>query len=87
MDTALHRERLAGKRKRLHPIPPLLPNGTILAAGNEAFLINNGRSYRWSFAGYTLAEPRVFDALITPPSILAALNAGYRPVLHPSAAE
>jgi hypothetical protein len=85
MDAVLHGERLAGKYKRLHPMPGSLPDGTMLAAGNDAFLIHASKPYRWSFAGYTPAEPRSFDALITPPSTVAALAAGYRPALHPSA--
>jgi hypothetical protein len=84
MDAALHRERLEGGHKRLHPVPPALPEGAMLAAGNEAFLIHKGRPYRWSFEGYTPARRDSFDALLTPPSTLAALAAGYRPVLHHS---
>jgi hypothetical protein len=85
MDAALHRERLEEKRKRLHPLAPSFPDGTVVAAGNEAFLIHNGDPYRWSFAGYRRADPGSFDALITPPSTVAALAAGYRPVVHASA--
>ena len=85
LDAVLHRERLDGKRKRLHPLPGSFPDGTMLAAGPEAFLILAGKPYRWSFAGYTPAEPVHFDALITPPSTVAALAAGYRPVVHASA--
>ncbi len=84
MDAALHRERLEGKHKRLHPLPASLPDGTMLAAGDDAFLIHAGKPYRWNFAGYTATALHSFDALITPPSTVAALAAGYRPVLHPS---
>jgi hypothetical protein len=44
-----------------------------------------GRAFAWSPAGYRLAE-NVLEAamLLTPPSTLRALSAGYRPVLHPS---
>ena len=85
MDAALHRERLEGRSKRLHPLPASFPDGTMLAAGTDAFLIREGKAYRWRFGGYTHAEFSSFDALITPPSTLAALAAGYRPVLHSSA--
>jgi hypothetical protein len=37
-------------------------------------------------AGYAKADGAIDDAmLLTPPSTLRALSAGYRPVLHPSA--
>jgi hypothetical protein len=84
MDAALHRERLEGRAKRLHPLPASFPDGTMLAAGSEAFLISGGAPWRWTFAGYAPAAAPRFDALITPPSSLGALAAGYRPVLHPS---
>ncbi|MBN9014969.1 MAG: hypothetical protein J0H25_18480, partial [Rhizobiales bacterium] len=52
----------------------------------ETFLIVKGRALRWSFDGYQPADMPTDDVqLITPPSTLRALRAGYRPVLHPSA--
>jgi hypothetical protein len=89
IDAALHRERLNGKKKRLHPLPlPLekLPDGAMVQAGNDSFLIAQGRALLWSPAGYTQAERAPGDAkLLTPPSTVRAFAAGYRPVLHPSA--
>ena len=89
MDAVLHRERLDRGRKRLHPLPvPLneLADGAMVQAGAECYLIASGRTLRWSFEGYA---PANFDAasatLLTPPSTLRALGAGYRPALHPSA--
>jgi hypothetical protein len=99
IDRVLHRERLEGKRKRLHPlpVPPLqLPDGAMVQAGEESFLIANGKALAWSPAGYREPDSsagRVLKAatervrLLTPPSILRAFAAGYRPVLHPSASE
>jgi hypothetical protein len=89
LDAILHRERLQQRRKRIHPIPgPLarLPDGAMIAAGDDAFLMRDGRPLRWSPSGYTQVEdvPRP-DGLLTPPSTLAALRAGYSPVLHASA--
>src|SRR6266851_6263964 len=45
----------------------------------------DGRAFRWTAHGYEgpIEIPRA-DALLTPPSTLGALRAGYRPVLHPS---
>jgi hypothetical protein len=90
MDAVLHRERLDHGRKRLHPLPmPLdkLPDGAMLQARGESYLIAQGRALKWSPAGYSEAGTSLDDAeLLTPPSTLRAFSAGYRPVLHPSAA-
>ena len=76
-------------RKRLHPLPmPVakLPDGAMVWQGEESFLIARGRALKWSPEGYSDAESALADAmLLTPPSTLGALAAGYRPVLHPSA--
>ncbi len=98
IDIVLHRERLEGRRKRVHPLPaPLreLPDGAMVQAGADSFLIAKGKTWAWSPAGYRetkwatererlskLAnEPAM---LLTPPSTLRAFSAGYRPVLHRS---
>ena len=90
MDTVLHRERLEGGRKRLHPIPaPLaaLPDGTVVSVGAEAFTLRAGLAHRWTREGYAPAQRlQQADWLVTPPSTLCALQSGYRPVLHPSTA-
>lgn len=88
MDAALHRERLDRGTKRLHALPvPLaeLPDGAMVQQGERSFLVVQGRALLWSAAGYVadtheLTEPM----LLTPPSTLRAVSAGYRPVLHPS---
>jgi hypothetical protein len=89
MDSVLHRERLDRGRKRLHPLPvPVeqLPDGAMVQAREESFLIVQGRALQWSMGGYNEAECTIANSqLLTPPSTLRALNAGYRPVLHPSA--
>jgi hypothetical protein len=89
IDAALHRERLAGREKRLHALTaPIekLPDGAMVQGGAESYLIVQGRALLWSPGGYR-EGPRVLqDAmLLTPPSTVRALNAGYRPVLHRSA--
>jgi hypothetical protein len=89
IDTVLHRERLERGKKRLHPLPmPVeqLPDGAMVQAGGESFLIVQGRALLWSMAGYSTADTAIENALLlTPPSTLRALGAGYQPVLHPSA--
>ncbi|WP_456748785.1 hypothetical protein [Bradyrhizobium sp. USDA 4354] len=89
MDAVLHRERLDRGRKRLHPLPmPLadLPDGAMVQQGEDSFLVMQGQTLLWSPAGYA-SHARVVDRpmLLTPPSTLRAIMAGYRPVLHPTA--
>ena len=87
----LHEERLERGKKRLHPLPvPVseLPDGAMVQAGGESFLIVQGRSLQWSMAGYRVAEGAIDGAmLLTPPSTFRAISAGYRPLLHGSAEE
>src|SRR5215470_8690690 len=89
MDEVLHRERLDGRAKRLHPLTgpvAALPDGAMVAVGEAAFLIARGDPRSWSPAGYGRADPDLREArLLTPPSTLRALAAGYGPVLHSTA--
>jgi hypothetical protein len=87
IDAVLHRERFASGKK-LHPLPARLerlPDGAMVHASGESYLIAEGKPLRWSFAGYRKTEARIADAmLITPPSTVRALASGFQPVLHPS---
>jgi hypothetical protein len=87
IDTVLHRERLDGRVKRLHPLPmPLqqLPDGAMVRAERESYLVMRGKALLWSPSGYRKPDRAIADAsLLTPPSTLNAIIAGYRPVLHP----
>jgi hypothetical protein len=89
IDVVLHGERLDRGRKRLHALlMPVaqLPDGAMVQRGEESFLIVQGRALQWSMAGYSEVYGEIVDAmLLTPPSTLRALSAGYRPMLHPSA--
>jgi hypothetical protein len=90
IDAVLHEERLDRGRKRLHALPgdvSELPDGAVIAAAGEAYTIARGRVFRWSPQGYDAVPeiPRP-DGLLTPPSTLLAIRAGYRPVLHPAIA-
>jgi hypothetical protein len=63
-----------------------LPDGAMVAVGETAFLTVGGRWLRWRTNGYeTAAAPPATALLLTPPSTLRALAAGYRPGLHDSA--
>jgi len=89
IDAVLHRERLSGGKKRLHPSTMALeelPDGAMVQQGTESFLMVRGRALLWSPAGYRQASNAPQDAmLLTPPSTVRALGAGYQPLLHPSA--
>ena len=89
IDTVLHHERLDHGKKRLHALlVPLdqLPDGAMLQQGEESFLLMQGGALLWSTAGYVEGARELDDAqLLTPPSTLRAMSAGYEVTLHPSA--
>jgi hypothetical protein len=80
IDAVLHAERLDGRAKRTHALdalPESLPDGAMIAAGKDAFLIARGAAWRWSFAGYRRADVPSGARLLTPPSVVNAFRAGY----------
>jgi hypothetical protein len=92
MDVILQAERLDGRGKRTHRLAvDELPDGaTIVMPGDEgqAAMLRGGQLLRWSSTGYVSAgsRPRRIKVdVLTPPSILAVLKAGYKPLWHPSA--
>jgi hypothetical protein len=91
IDAVLHDERLEGGKKRLHPLPmrlEQLPDGSMVQQGVESYLITGGGALLWSSAGYREMQGTISEALLlTPPSIVRAFSAGYRPLLHPSAVD
>jgi hypothetical protein len=90
IDAVLHRERFASAKK-LHPLPSALeklPDGTMVQAGEDSFLIAQGKPLLWTPSGYRAVKGAVGDAkLLTPPSTVRAFAAGYKPVLHWSVEE
>ena len=73
--------------KRLHELDcdwRCLPNGAFVGQEDQAYLVLEQALLLWSPHGYQeqLANP---EYLITPPSIVAAMQSGYKPVLHDSA--
>jgi len=89
MDDILHAERLVGKAKRLHRRAlDDLPDGAMIARGDEAYAVCGERLLRWTPSGYRDAEPRprgVEAGVLTPPAILTVLARGYAPRWHESA--
>jgi hypothetical protein len=84
----LHSERLQNGIKRIHSLTsPFkdLPDGAMIAALGRAYVVVSKRPYLWAADGYHFVDTLPsFDGLITPPSTLGALRAGYCPALHPS---
>ncbi len=84
MDAVLHRERLDGKSKRLARARlGDLPDGAFVAIGGRAHAVREGRLWPWSFEGYGAGasiDGRAEADVLTPPSTVAALKAGYRPL-------
>jgi hypothetical protein len=89
MDAVLHAERLAGHAKRLHRRAiDDLPDGAFIARPDGAFAVRGRELVQWSAGGYgrRLLRPRGgATEVLTPPTIIAALAAGYRPRWHDSA--
>lgn len=88
MDDVLHAERVNGRKKRTHEMPiGDLPDGAFVAIDASAHAVRGSHLLRWSETGYTgkIARPRRSARILTPPSIVAVLSAGYQPQWHPSA--
>jgi hypothetical protein len=88
MDLRLHAERLDGKKKRTYRTDVAkLPDGAYVVFAGAATLVLGAQLYAWSDSGYVRkrARPRHGEMeVLTPPSIVAVLGAGYRPAIHPS---
>jgi hypothetical protein len=66
--------------------PATLPDGAFFTLGGDAFVKWENMARAWSFGGYGAPAPIPARAQrLTPRATCAALAAGYRPVLHPSA--
>ena len=94
IDAQLHAERVApGTRAQLHHEAPLdeLPDGAFVLRESEPWLVRGPRLLRWTASGYIARWPRPTrqqGLVITPPSLIAVLRAGWQPLvpfLHPSA--
>ncbi|MGO4385184.1 hypothetical protein [Specibacter sp. RAF43] len=91
MNRRLHAERLiAGTHtRRLHALPwPELPDGTFVLRAGTPSLVLGGTIVDWTAAGYGPRRPRpgTGDAdVITPPSSIAVLRAGYPVHIDPAA--
>jgi hypothetical protein len=89
IDAVLHRERLHDRKHRLAAAD--LPDGAFIEIEGEpgrVFAVRGPALLHWTSSGYGSRRPRPSTGIldvVTPPSVLAALRAGYRPLWHPSA--
>jgi hypothetical protein len=92
MDRVLHAERLDGRAKRSHRMPiDDLPDGACVAFSEtpgRALAVHGDWLLEWTPAGYRARRKRpggLTVEVLTPPAMVGALRAGYRPAWHPSA--
>jgi hypothetical protein len=91
MDVALHAERVVSRTRAKITRPVVLgdlPDGSMVSHQGEPALVSAGHLLPWSFAGYrtpVLVDQETTVDLLTPPSIVGVLRAGYHPLVHPSA--
>jgi hypothetical protein len=89
MDAVLHTERrIRPFVKRTWDAPlASLPNGTYIQREGHAWLVMDDNLLAWSPERYTrrLRRPDGDASVLTPPSLVGVLRAGYIPGVHPSA--
>ena len=85
VDARLHRERTRGAHQRA--ACDALPDGAIVSLDSRAWVVVDGGLRAWTHAGYTdqRSSPEEPVTVLTPPSTLAAMRAGWRCGVHPSA--
>lgn len=87
MDYRLHQERCAVTRKEADNLQELigLPDGAMFKTGNAIWTVLDGAHFRWTEFGYTEKAKLTGTAnVLTPPTILGALQGGYVAGHHPS---
>ncbi|HEX6000779.1 MAG TPA: hypothetical protein VFZ16_15505 [Hyphomicrobiaceae bacterium] len=93
MDAILHAERVdkTGRKRTYQARLADLPTGTFIHdAAKQAYMVGEAGLLAWQPSGYSALVPASTLGqdveVLTPPSIVAVLSAGYRPMLHASAA-
>jgi hypothetical protein len=92
MDAVLHDERTdrSGRKLSYRAHITQLPDGVMVRLGGEPGLLLGGQVHPWSFRGYGAPIPpgsagAAEVEVLTPPAIVAAITAGYRPLVHHNA--
>jgi hypothetical protein len=92
LDARLHAQRVHSRTRRQRTSRALagqLPDGVLVRYDDTVGLVLAGQFLPWSPTGYRPPAPLPASAeveLLTPPATTATLTAGYRPLLHPTAA-
>ena len=94
IDARLHGERVdpvtRAQRRREIPLDGL-PDGAFVLEGERPWLVHGSELLAWSPSGYASRRPRPSNGwamLLTPPSLVEVLRAGWEgvvPLVHPSA--
>jgi hypothetical protein len=93
IDRQLHRERVESRTRRQRTWSAKrgsLPDGVMVAHDDHPALVLGEAVRRWTFDGYgpPIRVPRDETVeVLTPPSTVRVIEAGYRPLLHPSAVD
>ena len=91
MDAVLHRERVdptTRRQRRWVSAFDDLPDGAFTMIDDQPHLVLGDAILPWDWPGYGAARSRPrggSTVVLTPPSAVAVLREGYRPMLHPSA--
>ena len=89
MDRTLHRARVTRDRRQVRFSASMerLPTGCFVLWKGQPALVKKASLLPYSPSGYRSSIPREKGqvTVLTPAPIVAALSAGYHPVLHPSA--
>jgi hypothetical protein len=90
IDDHLHAERLSsdGAKRTFQAALDRLPDSVLIHWEGQAFLVYGDYLLAWSLAGYGERRPRPKGAtvrVLTPPSTVGAIRAGYVPEVHTSA--
>ncbi|MBV9173502.1 MAG: hypothetical protein JOZ81_25850 [Chloroflexi bacterium] len=88
IDARLHAERRSGPwQKRTYSAEMSdLPDGAYIALDGKAWLVHGPQLHAWSPDAYTTVRPRPAGTatVLTPPSIVALFQNGYKPRIHPT---
>lgn len=88
IDRCLHAARLQGRGQRRHrALARDLPDGTMVLIHNAVHLVLAAHALLWRSGGYGAARPLPDGevTVLTPAPMVAVMQAGWTPVLHPSA--
>ncbi len=90
IDRRLHGERMGEIPVLERDVCSQLPDGTMVAVGDQAYARHGSKALPWDFTGYGKAldwmqVAQLRPAPLTPATTIAALRNGYVPVWHPSA--